>query len=193
MGLVARDSDSMWLNKRAYKTDAGHDTPGAAGTINRRGMTLVELVVVMAVLSVLASVVMPIYRVSIRRANETTLRRELREMRDAIDSYKRLSDQGQISKDAGSSGYPKTLDILVQGVQITNPPVVTPGQPQKQLPSKIRFLRRIPVDPMTGKNEWGMRSNQDEPDSETWGGQDVFDVYSLSDGTALDGTKYKDW
>jgi general secretion pathway protein G len=159
----------------------------------RRGITLVELVVVMAVLSVLASVAMPVYRASIRRTKEAALRRDLREIRDAIDYYKKLSDEGRISKDAGSSGYPKTLEILVTGVQITNPPVVVPGQQVQQMPPKMRFLRKVPVDPMTGSDEWGMRSNADEPDSEVWGGQDVFDVYSKSDGTAMDGTKYKDW
>jgi general secretion pathway protein G len=163
-------------------------------TTDRRGMTLVELVVVVAVLSVLASVAMPVYRASLRRTKEAALRRDLREMRDAIDYYKKLSDEGMISKDAGSSGYPKTLDVLVAGVQITNPPVVTPGTPSAQkLPAKMRFLRKVPVDPMTGKDDWGKRSNEDEPDSSSWGGQDVFDVYSQSDGIAMDGTKYKDW
>jgi general secretion pathway protein G len=163
-------------------------------TKNAKGITLVELVVVLAVLSVLASVAMPVYRASIRRTKEASLKRDLREMRDAIDYYKKLSDEGRISKDAGSSGYPKTLDILVAGVQITNPPVVAVGTPAaSKLPTKIRFLRKVPVDPITGKDEWGMRSNEDEPDSEVWGGQDVFDVYSKSDGTAMDGTKYKDW
>jgi general secretion pathway protein G len=160
---------------------------------DRRGLTLVELVVVMAVLSVLASVAMPLYRASIRRTKEATLRHDLREMRDAIDYYKKLSDEGRISKEAGSSGYPKTLELLVQGVQLTTPPVVIPGQQPQKMPSKMRYLRKIPVDPMTGKDEWGMRSNEDSPDSEVWGGQDVFDVYSKSDGTAMDGTRYKDW
>jgi len=158
---------------------------------DKKGVTLTELVVVMAVLSVLASVTMPIYRMSIKRAKETTLRRELRTMRDAIDLYKKYSDDGRISREAGGSGYPKTLEALVEGVNIVNQAAIQPGQ--TQLPNKIRFLRKVPVDPMTRKAEWGMRSNQDEPDSGIWGGQDVFDVYSMSEGTALDGTLYKDW
>lgn len=162
-------------------------------TTDRRGVTLVELVVVVAVLSVLASVAMPVYRASIRRTKEAALRRDLREMRDAIDHYKQLYDDKMIAQEAGGSGYPKTLDVLVAGVQTTTPPAITPGTPVSKLPAKIRFLRKVPVDPITGKDEWGMRSNADDPDSSTWGGQDVFDVYSKSDGTAMDGTKYKDW
>ena len=160
---------------------------------NNKGVTLTELVVVMVVLSVLASVAMPVARYSIKRTKEAELRQDLREMRDAIDYYKKLSDQGMIQKEAGGTGYPKTLDVLVQGVTLQNPPIVIPGMPQLPAQKKYRFLRKIPVDPMTGKAEWGMRSNEDEPDSTVWGGQDVFDVYSLSEGTALDGTKYSDW
>ena len=160
---------------------------------NNKGVTLTELVVVVVVLSVLASIAMPVARFSIKRTKEAELKSDLREMRDAIDYYKKLSDEGMIQKEAGGTGYPKTLDVLVQGVTLQNPPIVIPGMPQLPAQKKYRFLRKIPVDPMTGSNEWGMRSNEDEPDSTVWGGQDVFDVYSLSDGTALDGTKYKDW
>ncbi|MGC2422737.1 MAG: prepilin-type N-terminal cleavage/methylation domain-containing protein [Nitrospirota bacterium] len=170
---------------------------------NTKGITLTELVVVCVVLSVLASVAMPIYRMSVKRAKEAALRLDLREMRDAIDAYKKLHDDGRISQVAGTqtsvtmgadTGYPKTLDDLTKLLNLVNPGVavpVAPGTPP--LPSKIRLLRKIPVDPMTGKAEWGMRSNADDPASTAWGGEDVFDVYSLSDGTALDGTKYKDW
>ena len=112
-------------------------------------------------------------------------------MRDAIDAYKKLSDDGRIPREAGGTGYPKTLDVLVAGVTLTNVQPVQPGQ--TTMPTKIRFLRKIPVDPMTGNQEWGLRSNEDDPESTVWGAQDVFDVYSLSDGTALDGTKYRDW
>lgn len=181
---------------------------------NKKGMTLVELVVVMAVLSVLAAVAMPLFRVSVKRTKEIELRRCLYSMRDAIDAYKKLSDDGRIKK-LTDTGYPKDLDVLVEGVEVTP---AAPGQPGAQLAQpqqagtdwgktksigedfnpgkgteKRKFLRKIPVDPMTGKAEWGKRSNADDPDSSIWGEQDVFDVYSLSDGTALDGTKYKDW
>lgn len=158
-------------------------------------MTFVELVVVMAVLSILAGVVMPMLRVTVKRAKETELRRDLREMRDAIDRYKKFVDDGAITKEAGSTGYPKTLETLTEAVDIANTLAVQPeaGEAQTQLPTKMRFLRKIPVDPMTGTAEWGLRSNEDDPDSTVWGGQDVFDVYSKSDGTALDGTNYSDW
>ena len=172
-----------------------------------KGITLTELVVVMAVLSVLASVSLPILRVSVKRAKEMTLRRELRTMRDGIDYYKKLHDEGRISSlntvvsvtASGNTGYPKTLEdltSLIPLLTVAPPPAPAPGAapvPVVPPPTKIRILRRIPVDPMTGTAEWGMRSNEDEPDSSTWGGQDVFDVYSLSEETALDGTKYKDW
>lgn len=161
----------------------------------KKGLTFVEMVVVMAVLSILASVAMPMLRVSVKRAKEVELRRDLREMRDAIDRYKKLTESGAIPKEAGSTGYPPTLETLTNQIQISNTLAVAPqpGQAQAQLPTKLRLLRKVPVDPMTGTAEWGMRSNEDDPDSGIWGGQDVFDVYSLSDGTALDGTYYKDW
>lgn len=156
-----------------------------------RGITLTELVVVMAVMSILASVAMPMLRVSVKRSKEMQLRQDLRIMRDAIDNYKRMTDEGHIQKEAGTSGYPKTLEDLTKLIQIQNPGVVVAGQ--TPYPKQIRLLRKVPEDPFTRKDEWGLRSNEDEPDSEIWGGQDVFDVFSLSDGTALDGTKYRDW
>jgi general secretion pathway protein G len=143
---------------------------------NRKGVTLTELVVVMAVLSVLASVAMPVARYTVKRTKEAELRRALREMRDAIDYYKKLSDEGRIKNEAGSTGYPKTLEKLVEGETLQNPAVIQPGQTQLPAQKKYRFLRKIPVDPMTGKAEWGMRSNEDEPDSSVWGEQDVYDV-----------------
>jgi len=167
---------------------------------NNKGITLTELVVVMAVMSILAAVVMPTARMTVKRAKEMDLRHDLRMLRDAIDGYKKLVDDGRIRKEAGSLGYPKTLEDLTKPVELVNngAPVAQTGATgtttaQQQLPPKVRFLRKIPVDPMTGSNEWGMRSNADEPDSEIWGGQDVFDVFSKSEATALDGTKYKDW
>jgi general secretion pathway protein G len=146
------------------------------------GMTLLELIVACSILLVLATVAMPLARVTVTRRKETDLRYDLRQMRDAIDRYKDDADKNVIQVQAGTEGYPPDLQTLVQGVQLT-------GAQDK----RIRYLREIPVDPMTGDANWGMRSVQDDSDSTSWGGQDVFDVYSKSDGTALDGTKYSDW
>jgi general secretion pathway protein G len=146
-----------------------------------RGFTVAELVMVTALVAILAAVALPTARFTMKRERESELRLDLRLMRNAIDNYKQLADQGMIQVEVGTEGYPKTLDDLVQGVSIV-------GQLTKR-----KFLRRIPVAPMTGKSEWGLRSYQDEMNSDSWGGQDVYDVYSLSSGTALDGTKYKDW
>ncbi len=146
---------------------------------NEHGLTLVELIVTVAVLSILASVAFPITRFQIQREKEHELRRDLWEMRDAIDKYKDASDRGAIIKKIDSFGYPPDLETLVKGVDIQE--------------HKVKFLRSIPVDPMTGKAEWALRSMQDDADSDSWGGQDVFDVHSESQGTALDGTKYSDW
>jgi len=146
-----------------------------------RGFTLAELAMVCALLAILAAVALPTARFMVRREREAELRLALRQMRNAIDEHKRLADQGMIQIELGTEGYPAELETLVEGVSIV-------GQTTKR-----RFLRRIPVDPMTGQLEWGMRSYQDEPDSWSWGGENVYDVYSLSEATALDGTKYKDW
>jgi general secretion pathway protein G len=146
------------------------------------GFTLIELVVTTAILMILASVALPIARVSVQRTKEAALRRDLLDMRNAIDRYKDLADKNQIRVKAGTSGYPPDLDTLVQGVPLAG----KPGE-------RIRFLRKVPVDPMTGKKDWGMRCAQDEPDSTSWCGDDVFDVYSQSAGTALDGTQYSTW
>ncbi len=151
--------------------------PGAG----ERGFTLAELVMVCALLVILAAIALPTARFEMQREREAELRLDLRLMRGAIDDYQRLADMGMVQVEVGTEGYPKSLDDLVKGVSIV-------GQLVKR-----RFLRRIPIDPMTGKAEWGLRSYQDDPDSSSWGGQDVYDVFSLSNGTALDGTKYKDW
>jgi general secretion pathway protein G len=159
----------------------------SGGGIQRRtrsseaGMTLLELIIACAILMVLSSAALPIAKFSIVRQRETELRRDLREMKDAIDRYKDAADRNQIRVEIGSEGYPPDLETLVKGVQV--------GTSDK----KIRFLRKIPVDPMTGHADWGLRAVQDDPDSTSWGGQNVFDVYSKSTGTALDGTKYSDW
>lgn len=145
------------------------------------GFTLAELVMVVALISILAVVAVPTGRFMVKREREAELRLALRLMRNAIDEHKRLADQGMIQVELGTEGYPKELEVLVEGVDVV-------GQTVKR-----KFLRRIPVDPMTGKAEWGLRSYQDEPDSRSWGRQNVYDVYSLSEATALDGSKYKDW
>ena len=188
-------------------------------------MTLLELIIACAILMLLASAAIPVARFTVKREKEAELRRELREMRDAIDRYKDASDRNLIRVEAGTEGYPPDLDTLVKGVDVaataqanaTVPGAVTaggqslsPGNPWSTLSLQfvstsnvrvgwasafqhVRFLLRIPVDPMTGRAEWGMRAVADDPDSKNWGGKDVFDVFSLSIDTALDGTKYSDW
>src|SRR5215467_8783829 len=146
------------------------------------GMTLLELILACAILLILSSVALPIAKYSVVRAKETELRHNLLEMRDAIDRYKDAADHNQIRTEIGSENYPPDLETLVRGVQLANS-----GD------KKIRFLRKIPNDPMTGRADWGLRSVQDDPDSKNWSGKDVFDVYSQSTGTAMDGTKYSDW
>jgi general secretion pathway protein G len=150
------------------------------------GYSFIELLVVTTIVLILASAVQPLARVTIQRQKESELRRALRDMRDAIDKFKDAADQGMIPTTelkAGSEGYPPDLDTLVEGVSVAND---ASGR-------KLKFLRRIPLDPMTGEAEWGLRAYQDKPDTTSWGGQNVFDVRSLSGGTALDGSKYKDW
>src|ERR1700720_1324532 len=146
------------------------------------GMTLLELIIACSILLVLSAAALPIAKYSVIRQKETELRRDLREINDAIDRYKDAADRNQIRVEIGSEGYPPDLETLVKGVQL--------GAGSDK---KIRFLRRIPVDPMTGQNEWGLRAVQDDPDSTSWGGKNVFDVYSKSQGVAQDGTKYSDW
>jgi general secretion pathway protein G len=136
-----------------------------------------------SILLVLATVAIPLERVSLVRNRETKLRYDLREMRDAIDRYKDASDKNLIQVQAGTEGYPPDLQTLVTGVKLAG------AGPER----RERFLREIPVDPMTGNSDWGFRSAQDDPDSHSWGGQDVFDVYSKSSGTALDNSRYADW
>jgi general secretion pathway protein G len=150
------------------------------------GYSFVELLVVTTIILILASAVQPLARVTIQRQKESELRRALRDMRDAIDKFKDAADQGMIPSTelkAGSEGYPPDLETLVEGVSVAND---ASGR-------KLKLLRRVPVDPMTGQADWGLRAYQDKPDATTWGGQNVFDVRSLSGGTALDGSKYKDW
>jgi general secretion pathway protein G len=152
----------------------------------QQGYSFIELLVVVTILGVMASAVMPMTKVTMQRYKEAELRRALREIRTAIDKYKDAVDLQQIASTnvrPGSEGYPPDLDTLVEGVT----------QQGDASGRKLRFLRRVPIDPMTRSNEWGLRSYQDDPDSSTWGGDNVYDVYSLSEGTALDGTRYRDW
>jgi general secretion pathway protein G len=149
------------------------DCPGA------RGFTLIELIVATAILVILTGLAIPLVRVTIQRERERELRYDLWMMRDAIDRFKDAADRGAFQIKVGSEGYPPDLETLVNGVDVQG--------------KKLKFLRKIPIDPMTGQAEWGMRSMQDDPTSDSWGGQSVFDVYSKSQGTALDDTKYKDW
>jgi general secretion pathway protein G len=145
-----------------------------------RGFTLLELIVAATILSILTLMALPLARVTIQREKEKELRKALWEMRDAVDRYKDAADRQAFQTKVDSNGYPPDLETLVKGVEA-------------QGGKKIRFLRSIPVDPMTKSTEWGLRSMQDDPDSDSWGGQNIFDVYTKSQGTGLDGTKYKDW
>jgi general secretion pathway protein G len=150
-----------------------------AGRSGERGFTLMELIVACIVLLALTALAIPAARATIKRQREKELRQALWDMRDAIDRYKDAADRGAFQIKLGSEGYPPDLETLVTGVDVNG--------------KKLRFLRRIPMDPMTGKPEWGLRSMQDDPTSDSWGGQNVFDVYTKSEDTALDDTKYKEW
>lgn len=154
--------------------------------MSERGYTFIELLIVTTILLILASAVMPLAQVTSKRQREAELRRNLREMRTAIDKFKDAVDQGRIAAsdlEPGNEGYPAELEVLVEGISAAND---ASGR-------KLKFLRRVPVDPMTNTTEWGMRSYQDRPDATTWGGQNVFDVYTTADGTGLDGTRYREW
>ncbi|MGH9536641.1 MAG: type II secretion system protein [Terriglobales bacterium] len=145
----------------------------------RRGFTLIELIVATAILVILTGLAVPLARLAIKREKERELRRDLWELRDAIDRYKDAADRGAFQIKVGSEGYPPDLETLVKGVDVGG--------------KKVRFLRSIPTDPMTNNTDWGLRSMQDDPDSDSWGGQNVFDVFTKAQGTGLDGTEYKTW
>jgi general secretion pathway protein G len=153
--------------------------PEGVGSSPQAGLTLVELIITIAIVSILATAALPLARFQVKRTKERELRRDLWEMRDAIDHYKDAADKGGIMTKADSYNYPPDLETLVNGVDIQD--------------KKVKFLRRIPIDPMTGTADWGLRSNQDDVDSDSFGGQNVFDVHTKSTGTALDGTKYSTW
>ena len=156
------------------------------GASRERGLTFIELVAVAAILLLVASAAMPLGRNAVRRTKELQLRRALQTMRDAIDHYHSYAQGGAIKAwDPDWEMYPKDLDSLVEGVEVT--------APQNPTPKTVQFLRAIPDDPMTGDKTWGMRSYQDDPDADSWGGENLYDVYSLSNGTAMDGTTYRTW
>jgi general secretion pathway protein G len=148
----------------------------------KTGFSLIELIVTVMILSILVGLALPLAKNSIKREREATLHQALREMRVAIDKFKEASDKGFIEVKLNTEGYPETLEVLVEGVPMLN-----------AVDKKLKFLRKIPIDPMTNSNDWGLRSYQDDPESSSWGGQNVFDVFTKSDGTALDGTKYSEW
>jgi general secretion pathway protein G len=149
------------------------------GAKRARGFTLLELIIATSIVVILSTMAVPLARLTIQREKERLLRADLWEMRDAIDRYKDAADRNLFQTKVDSQNYPPDLETLVKGVDVQG--------------KKVRFLRQIPTDPMTGTTEWGMRSMQDDPDSDSWGGQSVFDVFTKSQGTGLDGTKYKDW
>ena len=159
---------------------------GERGFITRRGergFTMVEMAVVAAMVAILSVMAIPVARYTLKRQNEVELRYQLRVLRNALDRFKQYCDAGLLPQPGvDSECYPKDLETLVEGVDLI-------GQVNK----KMKFLRRVPMDPMTQKVEWGLRSYQDEPDSTSWGGENVYDVYSLSERRAIDGTRYKDW
>lgn len=152
-----------------------------------KGFTLTELLVTAAILAILAAAILPLAQTAVKREKEIELRRALRTIREAIDAYKKLADEKKIEVKEDSDGYPPDLETLIKGVELR-------GEGGKTGEKKIiRFLRRIPKDPMTDSYEWGLLSTRDQPDADTWGGENVFDVYTKSLGTALDGTRYRDW
>ncbi len=174
----------------------------------RNGFSFIELLVVTAIVAILAAAVIPLAKIEIKREREVDLRRSLRLMREAIDAYKRLADEKKIEiEDEDQDGYPPSLEVLVKGVEVQ---AAAAEEGQESQPSEegvaqsassgssgepklVKFLRRIPIDPMTGSADWGLLSTRDKPDADSWGEENVFDVYSKSRGTALDGTKYRDW
>lgn len=170
-----------------------------------KGFTLVEMLVTLTILAILAAAILPLAKTAVKREKEIELRRNLRLIREAIDAYKKLADEKKIEVEEEQEGYPPDLETLIKGVEVKaqqQPQEIEPGGGLNRRPARIaeadekkvvKFLRRIPLDPMTGSAEWGLRSYQDDPDSDDWGGENVYDVYSKSPGTALDGTKYKDW
>jgi general secretion pathway protein G len=156
---------------------------------DRPGFTLAEMIITLSLLAILALSALPLGKMAVKRENEIELARALRLMREAIDAYKKLSDEKKIEVKEDTEGYPPTLEILVKGVEVEDKEAK--GQAGRK--KTIKFLRRIPKDPMTDSFDWGLRSYQDDPDSDVWGEENVYDVYTKSPALALDGTRYKDW
>jgi len=160
-------------------------------SLREKGFTLTELLVTCAILAILAGAILPLAQTAVKREKEIELRRALRTMREAIDAYKKLADEKKIEVKEGTDGYPPDLETLVEGVELKS------GEGKGNIKSGekviIRFLRRIPKDPMTDSYDWGLLSSRDKPDSDRWGGENVFDVYTKSPGKGLDGTRYRDW
>jgi len=155
-------------------------------SFQKKGFTLIEMLVTLTILAILAGAIMPLAKIAIKREKEIELRRNLRLIRETIDEYKRLADEKKIEVEEETEGYPPDLEALVKGVELK--------EEGKDSTTKIvKFLRRIPKDPMTNSYDWGLRSFQDDFDSDIWGGENVYDIYTKSQGIALDGTKYKDW
>ena len=167
------------FQRRLAGTGFADEAKAGKGRRSEAGLTLVELIVTVAILAILASAAVPLAKFKVQREKERELRRDLWQMRDAIDHYKDAADKGAFQTKVDSQGYPPDLEELVKGVDVQG--------------KKVRFLRKIPIDPMTGKAEWGLHSMQDDPTGDSYGGQSVFDVYSKATGTALDGTKYSEW
>ena len=176
------------MNNRAHRIADGQGSALRRRRKTQAGLTLVELIVAFTILLILTSMAVPTARYQVRRQRERELRRDLDEIRGAVDKYKDLCDQGKLqSTNADSYCYPLTLEALVNGVPLTN---TLSGNGQS---GKMRFLRRLPKDPMTGDTDWGKRSMQDDPDSSSWGGQNVFDVFTKTMDKASDGTSYSEW
>jgi general secretion pathway protein G len=156
---------------------------------HKKGFTLTEMLVTLTLLAILAAVIFPLAKNAVKREKEIELHRNLRLIREAIDAYKKLADENKIELDEEDEGYPPDLETLVEGVEITEE-----GEENEEPRTRIvKFLRRIPKDPMTNSYEWGLRSYQDDADSDVWGGENVYDIYTKSFGTAFDGTKYREW
>lgn len=157
----------------------------------KKGFTLVEMVVTLTILSILAWSILPLTKIAVQREREVELRRDLRLIREALDAYKKLSDEKKIEVKEDTEGYPQTLDVLVKGVEVKSQDQTTGGKSKGK--KIVKFLRRIPRDPMTDSTDWGLRSYQDDVDATHWGGENVYDVYTKSQAKALDGTFYRDW
>ena len=156
--------------------------------VEKKGFTLIEMIVTLTILAILSAAILPLAKTAVKREREIELRRNLRLIRDAIDAYKKLADEKKIEYEEEAEGYPPDLETLVKGVEVK-----VEGEGKDSKTKILKFLRRIPKDPMTNSSEWGLRSYQDDYDSDVWGGENVYDVYTISRAIALDGTQYNEW